>query len=196
MATSTQQITTWLTKLRLVHEPHAKRSVDAIDLQNSIYADALRNLDPRWLSAAVDWFVREGEKFPKPIELRRKAEELEVEADRARTRPQAAAAIGDPGAALRNEVICLLGDFDNAARRHFGGGIDSIAGTQSPEYRQFLNDAAVLWSGQRPHDEVVNGLLTTGYDIAVRGRRMRGVAASLQAWAATRLRHDDPVNGA
>jgi hypothetical protein len=196
MPTSPEQILSWLTRLRVVHEPHAKRGEEIVQLQNSAYIDALRDMDPRKLGPAVDWWSREGEKFPKPIELRRKAEELEVEADRARTRPQAAAAIGDPGAALRNEVICLLGDFDNAARRHFGGGIDSIAGTQSPEYRQFLNDAAVLWSGQRPRDEVVNGLLTTGYDLAVRGRRMRGVAASLQAWAATRLRHDDPVNGA
>ena len=191
MPTSTQQIAVWLTKLRLVHEPHAKRATDAIDLQNAIYADALRDLDPRWLGGAVDWHTKHGERFPKPVDLRRKAEELEVEADRARTRPQAAAAIGDPGGRLRNEVICLLGDLDNAARRHFGGGIDSIAGTQSPEYRRFLDDAAVLWSGQRPHDQVVNGLLTTGYDIAVRGRRMRGVAQTLQAWAATRLRDGD-----
>lgn len=187
MPTSTQQIISWLTKLRVVHEPHAKRSVDAIEMQNSVYVDALRGMDPRWLNAAVSWWCSDGEKFPKPVDLRRKAEELQAEAEKADRIHECALTSGDPGSTLRNEAICLLGDLDNAARRHFGGG-DGVTGAGSPAYLQFLNDASGIWAGQRPQDQIVNGRFMTGYDLAVQRRLHTGAAASLRAWAATRLR--------
>jgi hypothetical protein len=142
MPTSPEQILSWLTRLRVVHEAHAKRGDEVIRLQNAAYIEALRDMDPKWLGLAVDHWVKHGESFPKPVQLRKQAANMaENSAARAEVNRLAIAGPVD-GSACRNEAIQLLGDFDLVLRRTLDAS--------SPDYANLLAECALWWQGNRP----------------------------------------------
>jgi hypothetical protein len=122
------------------------------------------------LSAACKQIIRDGEKFPKPREIRDVARDLaeRIAAKRALANPLAP---DDFGATTRNEAILLLGSlhYEVAARLK----------APSEEYKNFLAEAANAWCRVRPE----GGLAET--DAKHSGRRIYGFA--MEAWARKHL---------
>lgn len=170
-----------LTRLRGVLGPERKQTNDQITWQNGIYIEALQDLQPQHLKAATTDWIRTGDKFPKPAELRRLAvsyaerQEAQASLDAKHRQDDAKA-----GAEARNEVIMLLGGIDCVARRHFGNG-DGVLGAKSEGYQRFVGEAARLWARVRPANGLP-GLDEMGHREHGAGGRFR-YGCALAAWA-------------
>ncbi len=179
--TSREHIAGLLAELRRMFE-RKPRSPEDLAREAALYIDALDDLQPEHLAAAVRAWLRSGTRMPLPVDLRRLAEG-EAERNRLDGRAQVTDQ-ADLGATLRNEAINLLADFDLAARRHFGDG-DGVTGAASQGYRNFLAEAAREWSQYRPE----GGLLELDKQRGGRGRE----GQRLEDWARRRLGLDDPA---
>jgi hypothetical protein len=174
---SPEHITALLTNLRSVHGPLYKQSPEQIRWQNGLYIEALQDIDPLVLSDACKRLIKDGEKWPKPADIRKMAMEIEEHRslERSLSTPTTNA---DIGATMRNEAILLLGMFRPDAQ---DACLDDNA------WKQFLAEAARVWGKVRPQ----NGLRET--DAIRSGRAVYGFA--LEAWARWYLRME-PVHQA
>jgi len=172
LPTSPQAIAEGLARLRVIHEPHAKRSETVVRAQNAAYVDALKHLEPRWFQAAVNEWVM-AKHFPKPGELAATADRFAAAVQRVEETRAALPAPGQriPGAHLRNEAIQLLGDFDLVMRRT----LDEEA------YKFVLAECAAWWETQRPEG---------GLDELTASRRRWRVGRALEDYARARLGMD------
>lgn len=138
--------------------------------QNGLYIEALSDIEPRVLEAACKQIIRDGDRFPKPREIRDAAKELLERRDAARAL-SGPLAPPDIGSVMRNEALMLLGMFRAEA--------STILGDPSPEFSNFLAEAANAWSRVRPD----GGLPEV--DAQKGGRCIYGFA--MEAWARRRL---------
>lgn len=147
-----------------------KTTQEHLSWQNALYIEALQDIEPRVLEAACKQLIREGERFPKPKEIRDASRELADRRDAARTlanpTPDA-----DLGSVMRNEAILLLGMFRQQA--------SDLLGDPSEAWKNFLAEAANAWGRLRPEGGLAEADATKG------GRAACGFA--LEAWARYRL---------
>lgn len=175
---SPEHITSCLTDLRRVFGIGQKTTPEHLSWQNGLYIEALQDLEPRLIEAACKYLIREGDRFPKPKDIREAAKELSE-------RRSARVALANPlpeadmAALMRNEVILLLGMYRVRA--------SDLTGDPSWEFKNFIAAAANAWAKIRP----VGGLEEV--DKARNGRRSYGFA--MEAWARAYLR-DVPVHPA
>jgi hypothetical protein len=171
MPISLTQITDWLTNLRQVFEPNARRSAADIAKSNALYHEALKDLEPRFLAAAFNSWMKTGDRFPLPAQLRKIAVEFAEGADaKAETTRRALSHGGVDGSVLRNEAIQLLGDFDLVMRRTLDAS--------SVEYRNLIAECAAWWQTCRPQG---------GLDELAKQRQRMKVGRALEDFARAKL---------
>lgn len=73
---SPEHIVSCLTDLRRVFGTGQKTTAEHLSWQNGLYIEALADLMPEALTAACKQIIREGERFPRPKEIRDVAKEL------------------------------------------------------------------------------------------------------------------------
>lgn len=122
------------------------------------------------LDAACKQIIRNGEKFPRPKEIRDAAREL---VERQAAKRALANPLGgeDIGTVTRNEAILLMGSF------HYE--VASRLKSPSEEYKNFLAEAANAWGRVRPEAGLAE------IDAQPSGRRIYGFA--MEAWARRQL---------
>jgi hypothetical protein len=159
---SKEHVIACLTRLQAVTEIYW-RGEEAAKLALAVFIDELVKHDPRVVRFACEQWGRKNRKFPYLAQLleyiQHNAEEPAVPA---LTGPEAA------GSIARTEVILLLGAFVTTEAK-------TRIGDHTRAYREFIAEAARLWSKVRPE----GGL----GDLAQTNLMRRVVGFALEAWA-------------